>query len=57
MIKVLNILRKGLATTGNGFKIELSNLVKESGLSEIETIMALNSITQFSNAWDLITNY
>jgi hypothetical protein len=57
MITVLKILRKGLATTGNGFKIELSNLVKESGLSEIETIMALNSITQFSNAWDLITNY
>lgn len=50
---VKNIIRKGLSTKGNGFKITLSDLAKESNLDVEKVNIALNTITQW-NAWDMI---
>lgn len=55
MKTVTNILRNGLANTGNGFKITLSELVEKANMTEVEVIIALNSITQW-NAWNMIKN-
>ena len=53
MKNVMRILRSGLANEGNGFKIDLLELAKKANLTKLETIYALNSITQY-NAWDMI---
>jgi hypothetical protein len=55
MKTVTNILRSGLANTGNGFKITLHELVKKANMTEVEVIIALNSITQW-NAWNMVKN-
>jgi hypothetical protein len=55
MKTVTNILTSGLAITGNGFKIELSELVSKTTMTEVEVIMELNRITQW-NAWNMIIN-
>jgi hypothetical protein len=53
MTTITNILRKGLATKGNSFKINYSELIKESGMTEDDVCIALNSITQW-NAWNMV---
>jgi len=53
METIKNILRSGLATKGNSYKILLSELVNKSKMSNDEVCMALNTITQW-NAWNLV---
>jgi len=53
MTTITNILRKGLATKGNSFKITLSDLMEQAKMSKDETCIVLNSITQW-NAWTMI---
>tara|TARA_R110002051_G_C8769409_1_gene503319 strand:+ start:3893 stop:4060 length:168 start_codon:yes stop_codon:yes gene_type:complete len=55
MTTVKNILRRGIANTGSGFKITLSELVEKANMTETEVVIALNSITQW-NAWNMIKN-
>lgn len=53
-VTIKNIIRTGLAKTGNGFKTTVKELENESGLSSVDVCIALNTITQW-NAWEMIT--
>jgi hypothetical protein len=55
MEAIVKILIKGIAVNGNSFKKDYYELIKESGMSEDDVCIALNSITQWHNAWDLIS--